>query len=276
LKAHQLSAAAQHNLAEILQTVFQLTEHLLGVAVGPILNRSGILAGASHKHITLLLSLLSKLDGFLMEPLGLSLAVPLNPQAFLTDGFQLLEGLLTNALMLLHQLAGAIHRLGLQLGATLLGFLLQLLAAGRKGLIHLRHPPLVLLLGLGRLGAGLGLQLLRMEARLLPHIGRLALSLLAHGRGGDELLTLPSRLGDDLLRLLLGLLDEAFPFAKELISLGNLKGESLPEGVHCLNGVLLIHKTPTTEGNTAAVENDLLKLIELIKNRDARLGHVNG
>jgi hypothetical protein len=276
LQAHQLPAAAQDNLAEVLKTGFQLTKHLLGVAVGPILNGTSVLAGAGHQHITLLLGLLAELDGFLVEPFSLCLAVPLHAQALLTNGFKLLERLLPDPLMLLHQLAGAIHRLSLQLGATLLGFLLQLLTTGSEGLIHLGHPPLVLLFGLGRLCAGLGLELLRLEARLLTHIGRLALCLLANGRCGDELIPLPSRLGHDLLSLLLGFLDKALPLAQELIGLGNLEGKGLPQGIHRLDGVLLIHQTPSTEGNTAAVENDLFKLIELVENRDARLGHVNG
>jgi hypothetical protein len=196
-----------------LETGFQLTENLLGIAVGPILNGTSVLAGAGHQHITLLLGLLAELDGFLVEAFSFCLAVPLNAQALLTNGFQLLEGLLTDPLMLLHQLAGAIDRLGLQLGATLLSFLLQLLTTGSEGLIHLGHPPLVLLFGLGRLGADLGLELFPLEARLLTHIGRLALCLLADRGGGDELFPLPSGLGHDLLSLLLGLLDKALPLA---------------------------------------------------------------
>jgi hypothetical protein len=162
------------------------------------------------------------------------------------------------------------------LGAALLGFLLKLLTTGSKSLIHLCEPSLMLLLGLGRLGAGLGMELFSMETGLLTNICCLALCLLANGRCGDELFPFPSCLGHDLLGLLLGLLDEALPLPQKLIGLGNLKGEGLPEGIHRLDGVLLIDQATSTEGDTAAVENDLFKLIELVENRDARLGHVNG
>lgn len=157
LQTHQLPAAAKDNLAEILKTGFQLAEHLFGVSIGPILNGTSILTGAGHEHIALLLGLLAELDGLLMEPLGFSLTLPLNPQALLTDRFQLLQRLLPNPFMLIHQLAGPLYRLRFQLGAALLSLLLQLLTTGGKGLLHLGDPPLMLLLGLGGLSTGLGL-----------------------------------------------------------------------------------------------------------------------
>lgn len=276
MHAHQLPTTTQDNLAEVLKPGFEFTEHLLGVAVGSILDGSSILAGAGHQHITLLLGVLTKLDGFLMEAFSLCLAVALNTQALLTDGFQLLESLLPDPLVLLHQLAGAIHRFSLQLCAALLGLLFKLLTTGSKGLIHLRQTPLMFLFRLGRLSAGLGLELFSMETGLLTNICGLALCLLANGRCGDQLFPFPSCLGHDLLSLLLGLLDEAFPLPQKLIGLGNLEGEGLSEGIHRLDGVLLIDQSSSTEGDTAAVENDLFKLIELVENRDARLGHVNG
>jgi hypothetical protein len=228
LHTHQLPAAAQNNLAEVLQAGFQFPEHLLGITVSPFLDGTCVLAGTGHQLITLLLSLLAELDGFLMEPFGLGLAVPLNAQTLLTDGFKLLKSLLPDPLVLLHQLARAFHRLGLQLGAALLGFLLELLTTGSKSLIHLRQPTLVLLLCLGSLSADLGLELFSMNAGLLTHICGLALCLLANGRGGNELFPFSPRLGHDFLGLLLGLLNETFPLTQELIGLGNLEGKGLP------------------------------------------------
>jgi hypothetical protein len=275
LEAYQLPATTQDDLTKVLKARFQLAEHLFGVAVGPILNGTSILTGTGHQHIALLLGLLTELDGFLMKPFGLGLTIPLDPQALLTDGFEFLQRLLPNTLVLLDQLAGTVHRLSLQLGAPLLGLLLELLPMGRKGLIHLGDPPLVLLLGLSSLGASLGLKLFPMEAGLLPYVSRLALGLLANGRRGDELFPLPPRLHKDLLGLLLGLLDEAFPLTQELVGLGDLQGQGFPQGVHRLDGILLVDQAPTTEGDTTAIKHDLLKLIELVENRDARLGHVN-
>jgi len=38
---------------------------------------------------------------------------------------------------------------------------------------------------------------------------------------------------------------------------------------------LLIHQSSATEGNPAALEDEILDLVQLIKNRDADLCHVN-
>ena len=176
--------------------------------------------------------------------------------------------------MLFHQLAVALGGLLLQLLAPGLGFLLQLLAAPGELLFHLGHAALVLLLGLGHLLAGVQQHLLALLAGLLPQFPHLALRLLADGGGTDQLLPLPAGLGHDLLGLLAGLLDEALALADQLVGLGDLQRQGLPQGIHHFDGVLLVDETATAEGDLAAVEDDLLQLIELVEHGDADLGHV--
>ena len=89
------------------------------------------------------------------------------------------------------------------------------------------------------------------------------------------MLPLAASLGDDLLGLLARLFDEAHPLADQLLGLDDLGGQGFTQGIHRLDGVLLIDKPATAEGDAAAFENNLLELIQLIEDGDAGLRHVN-
>ena len=152
--------------------------------------------------------------------------------------------------------------------------LLQLLAPDPKLLLHLHQPGLVFLFGLGHLLAGLEQQLLTLLARLVAQLGHLALCLLAHRLGADQLLPLLTRLADHLIGLLAGLVDEVFFLTNQLLGLGQLAGQGFPNRIHHLDGVLLVDQAPTTEGDPAAIQHDLLQLVELIQHGfDLGLSH---
>ena len=104
----------------------------------------------------MLLGLLAELQGIVVEPLGLSLTIPLQPQSLLADLVDFGHGLLPGTLVLGHQLLVAVGRL-----------LLQLLAPEGKLLLHLGQPGLLLLLSFGNLLTGLGQNLLALEPGLV-------------------------------------------------------------------------------------------------------------
>jgi hypothetical protein len=128
---------------------------------------------------------------------------------------------------------------------------------------------------LGHLLARLEDHLLALLAGLLAQLIHLPLGLLADGSGVDQLLALSPGLVNDFIGLLAGFANEVLPLADQFVGLGNLLRQGFPEGVHHFDGVLLIHQPPTTEWNAAAFQNDVLQLIQLVKNGDADLCHVN-
>lgn len=274
LEPHQLPSSTQHHLAEFLEPALQFPQHLLGVMVGPFLNRGGLMAGSGDQCFALLLGLLAELERIVVEPLRLGLAVTLDPVALLADRFELSQCLLPTAFVLFEQLAVPLAGFLIEVLAPRLGFLLQLLAPGGELLLHLGQAGLEVLLRLGSLLPGGKNQLLPLLAGLLAHLAALALRLLTHGGGGDQCLPFAPGLTENLLGLVAGLLDEALPLAQQILGLGNLVGQGGAEGVHRFDGVLLIHQTSATEGDAAAFENDVLELIELVENGDARLAHV--
>ena len=141
-------------------------------------------------------------------------------------------------------------------------------------LLHLHQPGLVLLLRLGHLLPGLEEHLLTLLARLVAQLRHLALGLLTHGLGTDQLLPLLAGLADHLIGLLAGLADEFLLLADQLLGLGQLAGQGFPHRIHHLNGVLLVDQAATTEGDPAAIQHDLLQLVELIQHGiDLGLSH---
>ena len=105
LQLDQLPPTRHHHLAHVLQAPFQFAQHLFGVAVGPLLDGTGLLAAAADQDLALLLALLAELQRIGVDAFRLGLAVPLDAQAFLANLFELLEALLAQALMLFAQLA---------------------------------------------------------------------------------------------------------------------------------------------------------------------------
>jgi hypothetical protein len=252
LQPYQFAAAAQHHLAELLQPPFQLTKHLLGVVVGTLLHLGRLLAGAGDQALALLLGLLAELKGIPVEALRLGLAITLDAGAFLANRLELLQCLLATPLVLLEQLVVAFGGLVLQVLAPGLGLLLQLLAPGGELLLQLGHAGLEFLFGLGPLLAGTEDQLLTLLTGLFPELGALAFRFLADRSGGNQVFPLPPGLGEEFIGLLAGLLDEALPLTQEVLGVGDLAGEGGPEGVHHLDGLLLIDQATPAEGDATA------------------------
>ena len=205
---------------------------------------------------------MAELQGVVLQPLSLGLAVPLDPYPLLADLLQLPHRLLTVALMLLQELAVAFS-----------AFLLQLLAAGGKLLLHLGHAGLVLLLCLGNLVACLQHQLFALLAGLLSQFRHMAFGFLADGGTVDQLLPFPFARGDDLLALLAGLVDEFLPLTDQLHGLGQLDRQGLAQAVENLDGILFVHQPTAAEGDPAAFQHYLFELVELIEGGDGGLGH---
>ena len=276
LEPHQLAPSTHHHLAELLEPTLQLTKNLFGVVVGSLLHGGGLVASAADQGFALLLGLLAELERIVVEPFSLRLAVALDPQALLTDRLQFSHRLLPAAFVLLKQLAIALGGLLLKVLASGLGLLLELLAARRELLLQLGHAGLEFLLGLGGLLPTRKDQLLALLAALLAQFHPLAFRLLADRGGCDQILPLPLGLAEDLLGLLAGLFDESIALAEQVIGLGDLGRQGGAQRIHHLDRVLLIHKTTATEGDAAAFENDVLELVQLVENGDARLAHVIG
>ena len=274
LEPYQFTPTPQDHLAEFLEPHLEFPQHLLGVAVGSLLDCCRLLAAADDQGIALLLGLLAELERVGVEALGFGLAFTLKAQSFLADPFKVLQSLGPASFVLIQQLPVAFRRFLFQLLAALLGFLLQLLAAAGELLFELGHPGLVLLFGLGHLLTGLQHHLLTLLAGQFTLFRHLPLGLLADGGGVDQLLPFPPRLGDDFLGLQPGLLDEAFPLADQVVGLGNLPRQGLPQGIHHLDGVLLVDQPSTAEGDPAALEDDVLQLVQLVENREADFRHI--
>ena len=182
------------------------------------------MTGPGDQGLALLLGLLPELEGIVVEPFRLGLAVALDAVAFLADGFQLGHRLLPAAFMLFEQLAIPFGGFLVEVLTSCLGFLFQLLASDSELLLHLGHAGLQVLFRQGGLLPAGEDQLLPLLAGLLAQFGALPLRFLPHGGGGDQALPFPSGLGQDLLSLLAGLLDKAVPLTQQILSLGDLHG----------------------------------------------------
>jgi hypothetical protein len=146
--------------------------------------------------------------------------------------------------------------------------LLQLLASKSKLLLHLGQSGLLLLLSFGGLLPGLGQNLLALEPGLIAQLGDLPLGLLADRSAAGELFPFPFGGGNDLIGLLFGLADEVVPLTNEIGCQLKLIGQALPEGIHHLNGILLIDQTATAERDATAFQHHLLQLIQLVEHGD--------
>ncbi|QNJ20032.1 hypothetical protein SynA1825c_01729 [Synechococcus sp. A18-25c] len=266
----------QHHLSHLLQSLFEFPEGLFGVAVGTLLNGGRFFSAALNQQFTLLLRLMTELQSILLKTLSLSLRFPLNPQAFLTDLVEILKRLLSVALMLFAQLTLEFDRLLIELLSALKGFLLQLLSACGELLFKLSLLGLHLLLHLRCLLTAALEQLLALLSNLFTHLGGLAFRLLTNGRLREQLFTLLLSRVDNLISLTAGCSDEVIAFLQQLIGVSHLTRHRFTDGIENLNGVLLVHEPPATEGNATALQHDLLELIELVDDGEADLAHRDG
>jgi len=74
LQLDQLTLAGHDHLAHLPETILQLTQDLLGVTVCTLLNGAGFLTAAGDQRLTLLLGLLTELEGIALNALGFRLA----------------------------------------------------------------------------------------------------------------------------------------------------------------------------------------------------------
>ena len=82
--------ARHHHLGHFLEAYLKLTQCLLGVTVGPVLNASCFLAAALDQRLALLLGLLAGLQRVVVNPLGLVTAFLLQTQGFTANRLQIL------------------------------------------------------------------------------------------------------------------------------------------------------------------------------------------
>ena len=105
LDLHQFLASSHHHLGHLLQANLQFSQGLFRVTVGTVLNTRSLLTAALDQGFTLLLRLLTELQGIVVNPLGLVPALLLQTQTLTTDRFEILKGLLTVGFVLLGVLA---------------------------------------------------------------------------------------------------------------------------------------------------------------------------
>ena len=74
LQLDQLTLASHDHLPHLPKTILQLTEDLLGIAIRPLLNGAGFLPAAGDQRLTLLLGLLTELEGIPLDPFCFCLA----------------------------------------------------------------------------------------------------------------------------------------------------------------------------------------------------------
>ena len=129
LNLGQLLTARHHHLGHFLEAYLQLTQCLLGVTVGPVLNAGCFLAAALDQRLALLLGLLAELQRVFVNSLGLIPAFLLQTQGFTANRLQILQRLLSVGFMLLSMMSLQLNRFLIQLLTTLQTFLLKLLAA---------------------------------------------------------------------------------------------------------------------------------------------------
>ena len=274
MKTHQLTPSGHHHLTHVFEATLQFGEHLLGVTVGSLLDRGGLLTAAADQGFTLLLRLLAELQSIALHAFRFSLTALLDPYRFLANLLQFSQALLTRLLVLFGELALELERLLIELLAALQRFLLQLLPPLAELLLHLRHAGLVLLLRFGQLLARLGEQLFALLAALLAQLGSLTLGFLANRLAIDQLLALLAGLAEDLIGLLACLIDEVIFLGHQFFGLGQLRRQGFTHGIHQFDGVLFIHEAAAAEWHPGAIENDFLQLIELVEHgRELRLSH---
>ena len=126
---------------------------------------------------------------------------------------------------------------------------------------------------LGSLLTGALEQLFTLLARLFAQFIHLPFSFLANGRSIHQLFPLLLRLLNDLLSLLLRSRNEFVTLLQELIGLPDLSRKGVTNGIKQFNGILFVDQAATTERNAAALEQDLLQLVELVENRKPYLAH---
>ena len=110
-------------MGHFLEAHFQLTQCLLGVTVGPVLNACCFLAAALDQRLALLLGLLAELQRVVVNPLGLIAAFLLQTQGFTANRLQILQRLLSVGFVLLSVMALEFRCVGLDLLDLLLGLL---------------------------------------------------------------------------------------------------------------------------------------------------------
>ncbi|QNI67630.1 hypothetical protein SynBMKMC1_01550 [Synechococcus sp. BMK-MC-1] len=223
-----------------------------------------------------MLGLLPELQCILMQTFGFALSLFLKSQPLLTNLIQLLHGLEAIALMLFAELTLQLIGFLIKLLTALQGLLFQLLSTGGVLLLQLGLLGLHLLFHLRGLMARRLQKLLTLLANLFPHLIHLPLSFLTNRGLRHQLFALLLRSRDDFVCLGTSRGDELVTLLQQLISLRHLGRHGLANRVQQLNGILLIHKPATAEGNSASLEHDLLKLIELVEYGEPDLAHRDG
>ena len=229
-----------------------------------------------NQGFTLLLRLLTELEGIVVNPLGLVAAFLLQTQPLTADRLKILKRLLTVGFVLLGVLALDLRSLLLELLTTLQPLLFQLLPAGSELLLLLSRLGLHLLLELGVLLACVLKNLLTLLAGLFAQFVHLTFRLLADRGIVHQLFTLALRLLDDLLSLLTGRVDELIATVEQLARSLHLLRQRLPNGIEHLHGVPFVDETATGERKTTSLQNNFFQLIELIEDGEPGVTHVTG
>ena len=108
LDLHQFLTTGHHHLCHFLQANFQFTQGLLRIAIGTVLNTRSLLTTALNQGFTLLLSLLTELEGIVVNPLGLVATFLLQTQPLTADRLKILKCLLTVGFVLLGVMAAIV------------------------------------------------------------------------------------------------------------------------------------------------------------------------
>ena len=185
LQTHQFTTATDDHLGHLLQAGIELTENLLGITVGALLNAGRFLTATQQESFSLLLGALAETQGLLAHSFSIFLGFLLQAVALLTDLLELLQRLLAVALMGFRMGALQLLVLLLELLKTASGFLLQLLTAGGLLLLELGGLGLMLLLEACHLAAGLLQHLLALLAALIPQFRTLPFRFLANAGAAD-------------------------------------------------------------------------------------------
>jgi hypothetical protein len=217
--------------------------------------------------------LLTELECIVVEPLSLIPCLFLESQTLSANGFHLLKPLLTVGFVLLHVLPLEFDRLLFQLLTTLQCFLLELGATRSKLLLLLDNLGLNLLFQGGVLLACGLQQLFALLPRLFTQFVHLTLRFLADRRIVDELLPLALGLLNNLFSLLTGRIDEFIALQQQLFCPLQFFRQNLSDGIQNINGLAFVHQTPTRKGNSAALQDNLFQLIQLIEHGEPSFAH---
>ena len=85
--------------------------------------------------------------------------------------------------------------------------------------------------------------------------------------------TLALALGNDFLCLGAGFFDELLALADQLHRLVQLHRQGIAQGVDHFNGILFVYQPTAAEGDAAALQHDVLELVELFEHGDDRFSH---